>query len=150
MARQRIDQWIGQRPWSPVRVRRCWRSLLAVTLVLLLTGCGLAAPKPPTAAVEAALMQQITQTQTLLHANLGATDAPLSQYQVGRVKIQHQQSLTLDHHPAVEVRGTYTLKGDRLSRSQRQQSRPFTLYLTQSSDQTNWTLIQPAPTLADS
>ncbi len=117
--------------------------LLIILLCLSLTGCGFFHPGPPKAVVEKAVAQKLVQTQELLRSQLASGgDAP-KPLAVGQVKVSSKGSVTVGGQSAIEVQGTYTLKGGDLSRAQRQQSRPFDLYMQPGSDEDPWRLLEP-------
>jgi hypothetical protein len=119
--------------------------LPVVLLCLCLTGCGLFNPGPPGAVVEQAVAQKLAQTQSLLRSQLSGEDLAAATFEVGQVTVSSRHPVTLDHRSAVEVEGTYTLKGNTLNRSQRQQVRPFDIYLQRGADRDQWFLLEPNP-----
>ena len=116
---------------------------LILLLCCFLTGCGLFNPGPSSAVVETAVAQKLLQTQELLRSQLAHEITAIQSFEVGRVKVSSKRKVTLGNQPAFEVEGTYTLKGGNLSRIQRQQSRPFDIYLQRGAEQDQWFLLEP-------
>lgn len=113
-------------------------------LCLALLGCGVINPRPPRAVVEGAIAQKLSQTQAILYRQFGAAPADLAQ--VGRIRIADHHWTEIVGQPAVEVAGTYHLKGGGLTSAQRRQTRDFDLYLQRGTTQDQWLLLEPAPT----
>ena len=96
--------------------------------------------------VEKALAQKLVQTQGLLRSQLAGEDISTNPFSVGRVRVSSKRNVSLDWQSAIEVEGTYTLKGRDLSRSQQQQLRPFDIYLQRGSEEDQWLLLEPRST----
>lgn len=119
------------------------RWLVMGMLCLSLLGCGLINPRPPRAVVEGAIAQKLSQTQALLYRHLKADPADLAQ--VGRIRITDHHWIEIAGQPAVEVAGTYHLKGGELTSAQRSQTRDFDLYLRRDTTPDQWLLLESAP-----
>lgn len=118
------------------------RIVAIAVLCLSLWGCGLVNPPPPKAVVEMAIAQKLTQTQAMLYRQLDASIDPADRAQVGRIRITDHHRTSLGQQPAVEVAGTYHLKGGLLTGAQRRQTRPFDLYLRDDGND-QWRLLEP-------
>ncbi len=116
-------------------------------LCLALMGCGVINPQPPRAVVEGAIAQKLSQTQALLYRQferqLKVDPADLAQ--VGRIRIADHHWTEIAGQPAVEVAGTYHLKGGGLTSAQRRQTRDFDLYLRRGTTPDQWLLLEAAP-----
>ncbi|MGF1517563.1 MAG: hypothetical protein ACFCVB_07140 [Nodosilinea sp.] len=112
-------------------------------LCLVLMGCGVINPRPPRAVVEGAIAQKLSQTQAMLYRQLKADPADLAQ--VGRIRIANHHWTEIAGQPAVEVAGTYHLKGGGLTSAQRRQTRDFDLYLQRGTTPDHWLLLKSAP-----
>ena len=116
-------------------------------LCLVLLGCGVINPRPPRVVVEGAIAQKLSQTQALLYRQFGrqfrADPADLAQ--VGRIRIADHHWTEIAGQPAVEVAGTYHLKGGGLTSAQRRQTRDFDLYLRRGTTPDQWLLLEAAP-----
>lgn len=116
-------------------------------LCLVLLGCGVITPRPPRAVVEGAIAQKLSQTQAILYRQFGrqlkADPADLAQ--VGRIRIADHHWTEIAGQPAVEVAGTYHLKGGGLTSAQRRQTRDFDLYLRRGTTPDQWLLLESAP-----
>lgn len=117
------------------------RGLALVSLLVVLTGCGHFGG-PPDSAVEAALTQRLMETQQAIQQQLSADAAP-APFQITRVKVEHTQRVNLSGQTAYRVSGTYTLKGQYLSRNLRQSSNPFEIYLRPGPEEDSWQGFQP-------
>jgi hypothetical protein len=117
--------------------------LLLLFLCFSLTGCSFFNSGPSTAAVEQAIAQKLVQTQGVLRSQLSTEESSSKPFQVGKVSVSRQHKVMVGQQAAVEVEGTYTLKGGTLSRSQRQQQRPFDLYLQRGAETDQWLLLEP-------
>jgi hypothetical protein len=117
--------------------------LLMLALSLSLGGCGLLNGGPANTVVEQAVAQKLMATQALLRTQLPGDVEATNTFEVGRVKVTATRRVSLDDQAAVEVEGTYTLKGGNLTRAQRQQLRPFDLYLQRGETQDQWLLLEP-------
>jgi hypothetical protein len=93
--------------------------------------------------VEQAVAQKLVQAQSLLRTQLTGEELETSGVEIGKVKVSSSQNVTLGDISAVEVEGIYTLKGGDLSRSQRQQTRPFDIYLQRGAEKDQWRLLEP-------
>lgn len=122
--------------------------MLIALLCLSLWGCGMVNPKPPQAAVTAAIAQKVAQTQALLQTQL-ASPAAVETFQVSQVKIADHHWLTIAEQPAVLVQGTYKLQGGGLARSQQRQARPFEIYLRRGDTKDQWQPLDPGSTTPD-
>lgn len=117
--------------------------IVAIALVCLsLWGCGIVNPRPPRAVVEAAIAQKLFQTQAVLYRQLAPIDST-DLAQVGRIRVTNHHWTTLADRPAVEVVGTYHLKGGQLTTAQRRQTRSFDLYLQRGTSKELWLLLDP-------
>ena len=120
-------------------------------LCLSLLGCGLINPRPPRAVVEGAIAQKLSQTQALLYRQFGQQAGrqfradPADLAQVGRIRIADHHWTEIAGQPAVEVAGTYHLKGGGLTNAQRRQTRDFNLYLRRGATPDQWLLLEAAP-----
>ncbi|MBE9112940.1 hypothetical protein IQ273_26485 [Nodosilinea sp. LEGE 07298] len=112
-------------------------------LCLSLWGCGLVNPRPPRAVVEAAIAQKLSQTQAVLYRQFESSVDPADLAQVGSIRISDHHWTTLANQPAVEVAGTYHLKGGQLTAAQRRQTRDFDLYLQRGESKEQWLLLEP-------
>ncbi|WP_035985585.1 hypothetical protein [Leptolyngbya sp. KIOST-1] len=128
---------MGNRAFQPARI------LIIGILCFCLGSCGLVNPRPPRAVVETAIAQKLSQTQAVLYRQLDATTAPGDLAQVGRIRITDHHWTTLANQPAVEVAGTYHLRGGALTAAQRRQTRNFDLYLRRGDSQDQWLLLEP-------
>jgi len=120
--------------------------LLVLTLCVLLSSCSWINPGPAKTVVEQAIAQKLMATQTLLRTQLPGESEATNPFAIGRVTVTSTRQISLDNQAAVEVEGTYTLKGGNLSRAQRQQVSPFNLYLQQGEDKEQWWLLEPKAT----
>ncbi|HSM81469.1 MAG TPA: hypothetical protein VLS96_07275 [Nodosilinea sp.] len=112
-------------------------------LCLSLVGCGMINPRPPQAVVEAAIAQKLSQTQLVLYRQLDASTPPTDLAQVNRIRVANHHWTTIANQPAVEIAGTYHLKGGGLSAAQRRQTREFDLYLQRGAEKGQWLLLEP-------
>jgi hypothetical protein len=119
------------------------RLLLLLFLCFSLTSCGLFNAGPSTTVVEKAVVQKLEQTQALLRSQLSSNEPATDSLGVGQVSISSTHRVVIGNQPAIEVEGTYRLKGGNLSRSQRREVRPFDLYLRQGSETDQWLLLEP-------
>jgi hypothetical protein len=124
------------------------RLVLLLTLCGSLLGCSVFNPGPPAAVVQQAVAQKLWQTQSLLRAQLSGQALVESTFEVGKVKVNAHHPVSLGQVSAVEVEGTYTLKGGDLSRAQRRQLRPFDIYLQRGPEKDQWRLLEPTSTTA--
>ncbi|MGB3138889.1 MAG: hypothetical protein WBB18_18915 [Nodosilinea sp.] len=127
---------------------RLGRFVAIAAVCLLLWGCGIVNPRPPRAAVEAAIAQKLIQTQTVLYRQPAPADFT-ELAQVGRLRIADHHWITLANKPAVEVVGTYHLKGGQLTAAQRRQTRSFDLYLQRGASKEEWLLLEPLGRLGE-
>ncbi|WP_017298485.1 hypothetical protein [Nodosilinea nodulosa] len=119
--------------------------IMAIALMCLsLLGCGLINPRPPRTVVEAAIAQKLSQTQAVLYRQLAPAIPPADLAQVGRIRITDHHWTTLAGQPAVEVTGSYHLKGGQLTSAQRRQTREFDLYLQRGDTKQSWLLLEPS------
>ncbi|MBD1917524.1 MULTISPECIES: hypothetical protein [Cyanophyceae] len=117
------------------------RWVLIGVLCLSLLGCGLINPRPPRAVVEGAIAQKLSQTQAVLYRQFAA--AATDRTQVSRIRITDHHWTELAGQPAVEVAGTYHLKGGSLTNAQRSQTREFDVYLQRGATKDQWLLLEP-------
>ena len=122
------------------------RTIVVAILCLSLWGCGLVSPRPPRAVVEAAIAQKLSQTQAILYRQVAPAIPSPELAQVGSLRIANHHWTTLADQPAVEVAGTYHLKGGALTAAQRRQTRAFDLYLQHGPTKNQWLLLEPVPT----
>ncbi|MGB3309040.1 MAG: hypothetical protein WBG32_21145 [Nodosilinea sp.] len=122
--------------------RKLGRMVAIAVVCLSLWGCGLVNPRPPRAVVEMAIAQKLSQTQAVLYRQLESSVDPADLAQAGRIRIADHHWTTLASQPAVEVAGTYHLKGGQLTAAQRRQTRAFDLYLQRDSKD-QWLLLEP-------
>ncbi|PSN13357.1 hypothetical protein C7293_16235 [filamentous cyanobacterium CCT1] len=123
--------------------KRLGRIVAIALLCLSLWSCGLVNPRPPRAVVEMAIAQKLSQTQAVLYRQLESSVDPADLAQVGRIRISDHHWTTLANQPAVEVAGTYHLKGGQLTAAQRRQTRDFDLYLRRGDSKDQWLLLEP-------
>lgn len=126
------------------------RQIFRVGLLLVfcggLWGCGLVNPAPPRSVVAVAVAQKVAQTQVTLQQQLGlgtATEA-IDLPQASGIHVTGHHWITLNNQPAVEVNGTYHLKGGGLGWGQQRQTRPFSLYLRRAGED-QWAVVDPLP-----
>ncbi|MFQ4139090.1 hypothetical protein PGN35_022535 [Nodosilinea sp. PGN35] len=117
------------------------RWVLTGILCLSLLGCGLINPRPPRAVVESAIAQKLSRTQAVLYRQFDS--APADRAEVGRIRITEHRWTELAGQPAVEVAGTYHLRGGRLTSAQRSQTRDFEVYLQRGATKDQWQLLEP-------
>jgi hypothetical protein len=96
--------------------------------------------------IEQAVAQKLMATQALLRTQLPGNSEATNSFEIGKVTVTSSHRVSLNNQAAVEVEGTYTLKGGSLNRAQRQQARPFELYLQQGEDKEQWLLLEPKAT----
>jgi len=130
-------------PSTPPPLHPPTHLLLLLFLCFSLTGCSVFNAGPPTAVVERAIAQKLEQTQGVLRSQLSTEESSSNPFQVGKVSVSRQHQVLVGSQAAVEVEGTYTLKGGTLSRRQRQQQRPFDLYLKKGGKTDQWLLLEP-------
>ncbi|MGG6239400.1 hypothetical protein ACQ4N7_12270 [Nodosilinea sp. AN01ver1] len=123
--------------------KKLGRIVAIAVLCLSLWSCGLVNPRPPKAVVELAIAQKLAQTQAVLYRQFGSAVDPADLAQVGRIRISDHHWTTLANQPAVEVSGTYHLKGGQLTVAQRRQTRDFDLYLRRGDSKDQWLLLEP-------
>ncbi|PSR19290.1 hypothetical protein C8255_03115 [filamentous cyanobacterium CCP3] len=123
--------------------KKLGRIVAIAVLCLSLVSCGLVNPRPPRAVVEMAIAQKLSQTQAVLYRQFASSVDPADRAQVGRIRISDHHWTTLDNQPAVEVAGTYHLKGGQLTAAQRRQTRDFDLYLRRGDSKDQWLLLEP-------
>ncbi|TVQ13432.1 MAG: hypothetical protein EA368_02205 [Leptolyngbya sp. DLM2.Bin27] len=123
------------------------RSVVIGLLCLVLLGCGVINPRPPRAVVEGAIAQKLSQTQIILYRQLGrqAGADPADLAQVSGIRIADHHWTEIAGQPAVEVAGTYHLKGGGLTSAQRRQTRNFDVYLQRGTAKDQWRLLEPDP-----
>lgn len=126
---------------------RLGRWVVIGLLCLALLGCGVINPRPPRAVVEGAIAQKLSQTQAMLYRQFGRQPQadPADLAQVGRIRITDHHWTEIASQPAVEVAGTYHLKGGGLTSAQRRQTRDFDLYLRRGTTPDQWLLLEAAP-----
>jgi len=115
--------------------------LLAGALVLLcLSGCAWGGG-PSKAVVADAIATQLQQTRQELAQTLKGD--PTSSFQITDITITQRQPTAIAGYSALQLRGTYTLKGRYLNRSLKQPDNPFEIYLTPTADGKTWQLLRP-------
>ena len=123
--------------------KRLGQIVAIAVLCLSLVSCVLMIRRPPRAVVELAIAQKLAQTQAVLYRQFEPSVDPADLSQVGRIRIADHHWTTLANQPAVEVAGTYHLKGGQLTAAQRRQTRDFDLYLRRGDSKDQWLLLEP-------
>lgn len=123
--------------------RKLGRIVAIAVLCLSLWSCGLVNPGPPRTVVEMAIAQKLAQTQAVLYRQFESSVDSGDLAQVDRIRISDHHWTTLADQPAVEIAGTYHLKGGQLTRAQRSQTRAFDLYLQRGDSKDQWLLLEP-------
>ncbi|MBE9157463.1 hypothetical protein IQ265_11600 [Nodosilinea sp. LEGE 06152] len=123
--------------------KKLGRLVAIAVLCLSLWSCGLVNPRPPRAVVEMAIAQKLSQTQAVLYRQLESAISSSELAQVGSIRIADHHWTTLANQPAVEVAGTYHLKGGQLTAAQRRQTRAFDLYLRRGDSKDQWLMLEP-------
>lgn len=123
--------------------KKLMRTIAIAVICLSIWGCGLINPRPPRAVIEAAIAQKLSQTQAVLYRQLVPAISPADLAQVSSLRITNHRWITLADQPAVEVTGSYRLKGGQLTTAQRRQTRAFDLYLRRGNTKESWLLLEP-------
>ena len=122
-------------------IRKFWRSIGALVLVVLLTACGLPIAAPSHQLVERAIVQQLQQTQAELNQQLRLNVQP-TDLDIKRVVIAEQTPMTIDDLKAFRVRGTYNVITKLPKRQVTEQQNPFEVYLQRQKEGKTWRLAR--------
>lgn len=124
-------------------IKRTKTLLIAVLLLLVLTGCGRLKAAIPHHIVTAAVARQAQQEQVELWRQLSAHAEPLPQLSVGRVNVTRVRQVKVADELAYEVTGTYRYTLRYPQRSPLKQSQvPFSLILRSQEEPETWQLLE--------
>ena len=114
--------------------------LILTVVLLVLTACGTSDVVPNSQLVQRAIALQLNQTQQKSQQ----VGFDFRGFNINRVAITQQESLSIQGLPAYRVQGTYdiTLK---LRRRRVQQQNPFEIYLQRQKEGKTWRLALPYP-----
>lgn len=116
------------------------RLFLTTALLMLLMACGNIGLLPTSELVQKAIAVQLEQTQQQLNQKL---DLNFQKFEIKRLLISQEQSLTIQNLPAFRVRGTYDLIAQLPNRQLKQLQQPFEVYLQIQQEGKTWRLLLP-------
>jgi hypothetical protein len=115
-----------------------WLALLLAPLLALLLGGCVGAELPPRRVVLDALNLQIRLTQGAIAEALDLDPQPLPE--LSRVRVEHQQRLSIGERPGVRLSGRFDW---RLAGDSFRVDTPFELYLQRGERRQSWRLARP-------
>ncbi|MEA5554280.1 hypothetical protein VB713_25425 [Anabaena cylindrica UHCC 0172] len=113
---------------------------ILIGILVFLTSCSSIALLPTYELVQKAIAIQLEQTQQQLNQKL---DLDFQKFNIKRLSITQQQSLTIENLPAYRVRGTYDLTFKLPKRQLTQPQKPFEVYLQMQREGKTWRLLLP-------
>ena len=114
---------------------------LTVALGIVLSGCSLLSKNPPQSIIEAAIAQQVSQTQQALNQQFKASaNAPT--VTIDRIEVHQRQSAATSSGTRYQVTGTCDLEMIFGDRRIHKTALPFQVILQAEPDSNNWRLIQ--------
>jgi hypothetical protein len=116
------------------------KRIFATVLIILLTACSSIALSPTPELVQKAIALQLEQTQKQLNQQL---DLNFQKFNIQRISITQQQSLTIENLPVYRVRGNYDFTVKLPKRSFNQVQKPFQVYLQIQKEGKTWRLLIP-------
>lgn len=122
------------------------RLILTAILLLLLTACGNGF-LPTSQLVQKAIAIQLEQTQQQLEGQL---NLDFRGFEINRLKITQEKSLTIQNLLAYRIRGTYNLVFKLPERKLTQPQKPFEVYLQLQKEGKTWRLLLPQKDSKDS
>ncbi|MDZ8056020.1 MAG: hypothetical protein RMX63_31875 [Aulosira sp. ZfuCHP01] len=114
--------------------------VLTAILFMLLTACGNIGLLPTSQLVQKAIALQLEQTQQQLNQKL---DLDFQGFDIKRLSITEEKSLTIQSLPAFRVRGNYDLIIKLPKRRLTQLQQPFEVYLQIQQEGKTWRLLLP-------
>ena len=129
--------------WVQKPVRKLFRAVSALLVLVLLTSCSNA--QPPRALLNEALTLQIQLTQSAIATSLDltTTDPPAktSPAKVSRIRVDHQETIRLGQAQGLRLSGQFDwqLAGDPI-----QVDSPFDLVLERGDRGQSWRLARPS------
>ncbi|MFH7029241.1 MAG: hypothetical protein ACHBN1_28560 [Heteroscytonema crispum UTEX LB 1556] len=115
------------------------RLVLTAILLVLLTGCG-GIGLPTNQLVQKAIAFQLEKTQQQLSQQL---DLDFRGFEIKRLSIKQQESLTIQNLPTYRLQGTYDLIFKLPKRQLTQPKKPFEVYLQVQKEGKTWRLLLP-------
>jgi hypothetical protein len=122
------------------------RLILTAILLLLLTACGNGF-LPTSQLVQKAIAIQLEQTQEQLEGQL---NLDFRGFEINRLKITQEKSLTIQKLPVFHISGTYNLVFKLPERKLTQPQKPFEVYLQLQKEGKTWRLLLPQKGSKDS
>ncbi len=123
------------------------RLILTAILLVLLTACGGSGFLPTSQLVQKAIAIQLEQTQQQLEGQL---NLDFRGFEINRLKIRQEKSLTIQNLPVYRIRGTYNLVFKLPKRKLTQPEKPFEVYLQLQKEGKTWRLLFPQKDSKDS
>ncbi len=117
------------------------RKILAIALMLFLTGCGSIGNTPTLDLVRRAISIQVSQTQQELAQQLQLDTPPT--WEIRGLSIQQQEVIRLDRLTTFHLRGTYNLRLQLPTQQVTRRKTPFDVYLQRQAEGKTWRLALP-------
>lgn len=126
---------------------RSLRLISTAFLLIILTACGSNGYLPTNRLVQKAIAIQLQQTQQQLSQQL---NLDFQGFEINRLKITQEKSLTIQNLPAYRLKGTYNLVFKLPKRKLTQPEKPFEVYLQLQKEGKTWRLLLPQKDSKDS
>lgn len=123
------------------------RLISTAFLLVILTACGSNGYLPTNQLVQKAIAIQLQQTQQQLSQQLSLD---FQGFEINRLKITQEKSLTIQNLPAYRLKGTYNLVFKLPKRKLTQPEKPFEVYLQLQKEGKTWRLLLPQKDSKDS
>jgi predicted component of type VI protein secretion system len=120
-------------------VKRWFRVMVAIALIMVLTACS-SASSVPDKVLKTAIAITVNQTQQQISQQLRLSSPP--KVSVDRVKVSQQDLLRIEGLPAYHVKGTYDFTLKLAKRQESQQNNSFDVYLQREPESKTWKLAQ--------
>lgn len=117
------------------------RAIIAIVMVVLLSGCGIGAG-PNQTLVKQAIAIQVSQTQQALTQQLYSSSSQTPEFEVDRVHITKRQPLKIQDLVSYRVQGTYDLTLKFPNHRVTQRENPFEVYLQRQVEGKTWRVAQ--------
>jgi PBP1b-binding outer membrane lipoprotein LpoB len=123
--------------------RRCSQIILAIVLIIIFTGCSLAAPplelSPQGDIVKKAIALQLKMTETNISEQLNATNPDL---EIKNIKVEKIEPVFIAKLAAYHLQGTYNSNIKLPRQKVSQQNNQFDVYIQRQSEGKTWRLLK--------